>query len=229
VTLRFQPTPPPEATPADKPATTRVVLADDHTIVRQGLRVLLEARGLAVVGEASDGRQAVQLVRERSPDVAVLDLFMPVMNGLEAAQEIHQCCPKTRTIVLTANPDDANVLKALRAGVRGCLEKTHSAQELLRAIEEVLRGGVYLSPSVSRAVVDAYRSGSEQPADPLTQRERQILQLMAEGKRTKEIADMLCISVRTVETHRGHIMEKLNIFEVAGLVRYAIRHGMTSL
>jgi two-component system response regulator NreC len=208
---------------------TRVLIADDHDIVRQGLRLLLEAQGLRVVGEAQDGHEAVRLARTLEPEVAILDLVMPLLNGLEAAREIHSACPKTKTILLTTCRDDGQLLEALQAGVRGCVLKTSGTEELIHAVREVVRGGVHLGPSVSRAVVEAYRGKTQGPADPLTARERQVLQLIAEGKRTRDIASILYIGVKTVESHRTHISHKLGIQETAGLVRYAIQRGLSQL
>jgi two-component system, NarL family, response regulator NreC len=207
---------------------TRLLLADDHQIVRQGIKALLERAGFQVVAEAADGQEAVWLAKDLAPDVAVLDLSMPVMNGLEAARTIQDVAPRTRTVLLTMHTEDWYVLAALRAGVRGCVIKSHAVGDLIRAIEEVLRGQVYLSPGVSRAVVEAYLAKVDLPRDPLTPRERQVLQLVAEGKTTKEIAALLELSVKSAESHRTRLMDKLDIHQTAGLVRYAIRHGLTS-
>jgi two-component system, NarL family, response regulator NreC len=204
----------------------KVLLADDHVVVRQGLKVLLEQADIAVVGEASDGREAVELARRLQPNAAVLDLAMPRLNGLDAAREIMQASPRTATILLTLYTEDHHVLAALRAGVSAYVLKTQAVEELVHAIREASRGAVYLSPSVSRAAVQAYLDKSDLPKDPLTPREREVLQLIAEGKTTKEIAQMLSMSAKTAESHRGRIMEKLGIHNTAGLVRYSIRHGV---
>ena len=205
---------------------TRILMADDHQIFRQGLRGLLERDGLQVVGEAADGRQAVRLARELSPDVAVLDLGMPLLNGVEAAREILRQLPQTRVILLTMYQEDAYVLEALRAGIRGYVLKAQAAADLVNAIHQVMQGAMYLSPGISAAVVNAYVTRSEAPFDPLTSRERQVLQLVAEGKSTKEVARVLGLSVKTAESHRSRLMRKLDIHETAGLVRYAIRRGV---
>ncbi|HXF95887.1 MAG TPA: response regulator transcription factor [Gemmatimonadales bacterium] len=205
-----------------------VILADDYPMVRQGFRALLERHGVRVVGEAEDGRVAVRLARELQPDVAVLDLAMPGVSGLEAARQIRRTSPRTQTILLTVHSGDRHVLEALRAGVRGYVLKTQPIEDLHRAIIEVAGGAIYLSPGVSRAVVDAYLASGKPPADRITFRERHVLQLIAEGKTTKEIAALLGVSVKTVEAHRARMMKRLGIHTTAGLVRYAIREGVVS-
>ena len=204
----------------------RVLLADDHQIVRQGLRGILVAAGHEVIGEASDGREALKLARTLNPDIAVLDLSMPLLNGLDAAREIRRLAPDIKIILLTMYTDKGYVLQALRAGARGYVVKTQAAEDLICAIREILRGETYLSPGVAASVVDAVLESTNEAADPLTARERQVLQLVAEGNTTKEIARLLNISFKTAESHRNHIMKKLDIHEVAGLVRYAIRQGL---
>jgi DNA-binding NarL/FixJ family response regulator len=203
-----------------------VLLADDHQIFRQGLRALLEREHFEVVGEASDGHEAVELAERLRPDVAVVDLVMPLLNGLDAAIQIKRLSPTTRTIMLTMYTEDQYVLEALRGGLRGYVIKTQAAADLIRAIHEVQQNAAYLSPGISRTLVDAYLSGTDIPADPLSPREREVLQLVAEGKTTKEVAQVLGISVKTAETHRTKLMRKLEIHETAGLVRYAIRRGL---
>lgn len=204
----------------------RVLLADDHQIFRQGLRRLLEAAGHEIVGEASDGQEALKLARTLCPDIAVLDLSMPLLNGLDAGREMRRLAPGIKIILLTMYTDKAYVLQALRAGARGYVLKTQAAEDLILAIRQILRGDTYLSPGVAASVVDAVLENAGAAADPLTARERQILQLVAEGNTTKEIANLLNVSFKTAESHRNHIMKKLDIHEVAGLVRYAIRQGM---
>lgn len=205
---------------------TRVLLADDHQVVRDGLKALLEKQGYQVNGEASNGRDAVRLALQTRPDVVILDIAMPVLNGLDAAREIVQRLPATKAILLTMHAEKGYVLEGLRAGIKGFVTKTHAAEDLVRAIREALRGTTYLSPEVSEAVVEAFRTNQELSPDPLTPRERQVLQLIAEGRSSKEVAALLNISVKTAETHRSRILEKLDIHEVAGLVRYAIRRGL---
>ncbi len=204
----------------------RLMLCDDHAVVRQGLKSLLEQKGFQVIGEAADGREAARLVKELSPDIAILDLSMPVLNGVDAAREIVRTNPKTKTILLTMHNEEQYVLDALRAGVQGYVLKTEAAADLLHAVQEVSKGFSYLSPKVSKAVVQAYLDKSEFAPDPLTPREREVLQLIAEGKSTKEAAAILGVSVKTAESHRTKIMEKLDTHGTAGLVRYAIRRGL---
>ncbi|HEY7724751.1 MAG TPA: response regulator transcription factor [Anaeromyxobacteraceae bacterium] len=204
----------------------RVLLADDHALVRQGLRALLEREGVQVSGEASDGQEAARLAAELRPDVALLDIGMPLLNGIEAAREIQKSSRGTKAILLTRHDEDQYVTEALRAGVKGYVLKRQAATDLVQAIRQVCRGEFYLSPGISRAVVDAYLSRSELSSDPLTARERQVLQLVGEGKSTKEVASVLGISVKTAESHRSRLMQKLDIHETASLVRYAIRRGL---
>jgi DNA-binding NarL/FixJ family response regulator len=204
----------------------RVVIADDHQIVRQGFRALLEKDGFEVLGEAEDGAEAVRLVKRLSPDIALLDIAMPNLNGIDAAREIQRASPDTRTILLTMFSEDHRLLEALRAGVSGYLLKTRAVEDLVRAIRDVTRGGVYLRRGLSRDVVDAYLARKPLATIELSPRERQVLQLVAEGKTTKEVASLLGVGVKTAESHRGRIMAKLNIHETAGLVRYAIREGI---
>jgi len=205
---------------------TRILLADDHLIVREGLKALLEGEGFAVVAEVGDGHEAVRVARERCPDIAVVDFGMPLLNGCDAAREILQACPRAKAILLTMHTEDHYVLEALRAGIKGYVVKTQAAADLVRAINEVQKGMVYLSPGISQTVVQAYLTKSDVPPDPLTPREREVLQLVAEGKTTKEVAKLLGISVKTAESHRTRIMEKLEIHETASLVRYAVRRGL---
>ena len=203
-----------------------IILADDHPVVRQGIRILLERENFEIVGEAVNGIEAVQLAAKYQPDVAVLDLAMPVMNGITAVGQIREISPRTKVVLLTMYTEEHHVLQALRAGVKACVTKTQAVEHLISAIREVCAGGVYLSPSVSGAVVQAYLAKSDAPYDPLTDRERQVLQLVAEGNTTKEIALVLGVAAKTAETHRVKVMEKLDIHSTAGLVRYAIRRGL---
>ncbi len=204
----------------------RLLLADDHVIVRQGLRAILEGEGFAVVGEASDGREAIRLVQNLAPDVAVLDISMPRLNGIDAAREILKLSPKTKIVLLTMCTEDHFILASLHAGISGYVLKNKAVSNLVEAIDAVCRGEVYLSPDVSKAVVDAYLAKDDTPQDPLSFREHEVLQLIAEGKNVKEIGSVLGISTKTAESHRANIMRKLDIHEVAGLVRYAIRNGL---
>ena len=201
----------------------RVVLADDHVVVRQGLKSLLEREGFQVVAEASDGQEALGHVQSLQPDIAVIDISMPIRNGLDAARDIARLSPKTKTILLTQHDEDEYISEALDAGMKGYVLKSQASSDLILAIQQVCRGLVYLSPGVSNAVMEAYRSKSKRPVDPLTTRERQVLQLIAEGKSTKDIASLLCISVKTAESHRTRLMRKLDIHETASLVLYAVR------
>lgn len=204
----------------------RLLLADDHRLVRESLRTLLEREGYEVVAEANDGREAVSLAGELDPDLAVLDVAMPELNGLEAARRLQQAAPRTRTVLLTMHEEEQYVAEALAAGVKGYVLKSQVAHDLLRALDEVAQGSVYLSPRVSHVLVDASLGRRRIGDDPLTDREREVLHLIAEGRTTKQVAETLGVSVKTAESHRSRLMKKLDIHEVAGLVRYAIRRGL---
>jgi two-component system response regulator NreC len=206
--------------------STSVLIADDHQIVRQGLRVLLEREGFEIVAEASDGQEAEQVASRFTPDIAILDLLMPLLNGLDAAVQIQRRSPRTKSILLTMSTDNQYVLQAFRNGLRGYVIKTQAAADLIQAIRNVLRGEFYVSPGISRTLVDGYLGKTEVASDPLTPREREVLQLVAEGSTTRQIGVVLGISLKTAESHRSSLMHKLEIHETAGLVRYAIRRGL---
>ena len=206
----------------------RILLADDHILVRDGIKVTLEVNGFKIIGEASDGREAVRMVRELKPDVAVFDVSMPNLNGVDAARIAIKESPGIKIVLLTVHIENEYVDEALRAGVSGYVLKKQATADLIKAIQEVSAGNIYLSPGISRAVMEAFRSGKELAARTLTAREREVLQLIAEGKTTKEIGGVLGISVKTAETHRSRVMDKLEIRDTAGLVRYAIRMGLVS-
>lgn len=210
----------------------RVVLADDHALVRAGIRALLEKLpGIEVVGEADNGRQALELIKASSPNLILLDISMAELGGLEALPRIVKDFPAAKVLILSGHANEEYVLRALRCGAAGYLVKEAAAEELELAIKAVTQGKTYLSPLVSRTVVDSYldrAAGDKGPVEPLTARQREVLQLIAEGKNTKEIADVLGISIKTVEAHRLQLMARLNIHDVPGLVRYAIRSGLVS-
>jgi DNA-binding NarL/FixJ family response regulator len=203
-----------------------LLLADDHQLVRQSLISLLEHEGFEVVGEASDGRTAVRLVQELSPEIAVLDMVMPGLNGIDAARQIQRASPRTKSILVTMYAERQYVVQALRAGIRGYVLKSQGARDLIQAIREVHNGAVYLSPKVSELAVDLSLGRAEAEADPLSPREREVVQLIAEGLTTKEVASVLGISVKTAEAHRINSMRKLDVHETASLVRYAVRQGL---
>jgi len=204
----------------------RVILADDHQIVRQGIRTLVERQGVQVVAEAADGLTLIEQVRLHLPDLAIVDVSMPGLNGIDATRQMVAALPTLAVVLLTMHDEELHVSAALRAGVRGYVLKTQAADELLDAIRTVSMGGTYLSPKVSRMVVSAYVSGTDSAADPLSARERIVLQLIAEGRTTKDIAATLNLTVKTAESYRARLMEKLDIHDTAGLVRYAIRRGV---
>jgi len=210
----------------------RVLLADDHALVRAGIRALLESlEGIAVVAEAGNGGEVLELARKHRPDIVLLDISMPGIGGLEASAQLKQELPEVRVVMLSMHANEEYVLQALRAGAVGYMLKDSATAELELALQAVMQGETYLSPPISRQVVEGYvqRVGAEQPAaDHLTPRQRQVLQLIAEGLSTKEIAYRLELSVKTVETHRAQLMERLQIRDIAGLVKYAIRNGLVS-
>jgi DNA-binding NarL/FixJ family response regulator len=209
----------------------RLVLADDHTLVRAGMRALLsELPGVAVVGETGDGREALRLVREHKPDIALIDISMPGLNGLEVAARIGHDHPATRVIIVSMHGDDETVRRALVAGAAGYMLKNSDRSELELALRTVARGDTWLSPSLTKRVVQALTQGGQPatqgPLQVLTPRQREVLQLVAEGHSNKEIASRLNVALKTVETHRTELMERLGIHGVAGLVRYAIQVGL---
>jgi DNA-binding NarL/FixJ family response regulator len=209
-----------------------VLLVDDHTVVRQGLRALLKAEeDIEVIGEAENGRQAVGLARKTPPDVVVMDVAMPLLNGLEATRQILRFSPTTKILVLTSYGDDDCVQQLMKAGASGYLIKQTAANDLLKAIREVQRGNAYFSPAIAKRLRDqcreAFSSGqTTRKTGELTSREAEVLQLIAEGFSNKQIASELAISIKTVEKHRQQVMNKLNIHDIAGLTRYAIAKGM---
>jgi DNA-binding NarL/FixJ family response regulator len=204
----------------------RVLIVDDHEVFREGLKSLLVSRKLEIAGEANNGHDALKLARRLEPDVAIVDIGLPGLNGLETVKGFARDSPRTRAIVLTVHAEDSYVLEALRAGAKGYVLKTQAFADLTHAIETVMKGSVYLSPGISRVLVDASLGRTGPPEDPLSAREHEVLQLVAEGHTNKEIAHRLSISIKTVETHRSAIMRKLDLHDVASLVRYAIRRGM---
>lgn len=210
----------------------RLLLADDHTLVRAGIRALLETvDGVEVVAEAGDGRTALELIEKHHPDVALLDISMPGLNGLEVMRRVAGLSPRTRLIVLSMYADAIYVRQALAAGAAGYLLKGGSVMELPLALEAVMKGDTYLTAKISAQVVEGFLQGDKASGDPLaalTPRQREILQLLAEGRSNREIAQLLELSVKTVETHRARLMNALDIRDLPGLIRFAIRHGLIS-
>jgi two-component system response regulator NreC len=204
----------------------RILLAEDHQLVRDGLRAILQREGMQTVDDVADGLQAVESATSLAPDVAILDFDMPGLNGIDAARRIRDASPGTRCILLTMYTETQYVLGALRAGILGYVVKTQAATELLQAIQVVRSGEIYVSRSIPRAVIDAYLQRKELPSPQLTARELMVLQLVADGRSSRKVAATLGISIKTVESHRSSIMSKLDIHEVATLVRYAIRSGL---
>lgn len=205
----------------------RILVADDHEIVRQGLRRLLETQpGWQVCGEASNGREAVEMARQLKPDIAVLDFAMPELNGAEATRQILKVTPRTEVLILTMHDTEQLIHKVLETGARGYVLKSDASRDLVAAVQALLERKTFLSPRVSKVVVEGYLRGPEieRRANRLTPREREVIQLVAEGRSNKEVAANLNISVKTVEVHRSHLMHKLNLTSVSELVRYAIRN-----
>jgi len=209
---------------------TRVLLADDHKLVRSGFRSMLETLGnIEIVAETGDGREALELIRKHRPDVVLMDITMPSLTGLEVAQRVAEEIDTVRIIILSMHTSEDYIARAIRAGVSGYLLKTADPVELELALRAAMNREMYLSPTVSKQLVDDYarRLGPQaSPAEQLTPRQREILQLIAEGKSTKDIAITLNVSVKTVETHRKDLMDRLGIYDVPGLVRFAIRVGI---
>ena len=210
----------------------RILLADDHTVMRNGLRLLLERQPhLQVVGEAADGRQAVALSESAKPDVVIMDIAMPNLNGIEAARQIVNRNPRTAIAILSMHSDESYVIRALKAGARAYLLKDSAEADLLAAVRALTEGKSFFSPAISKILVEDYMRqlesrGAEDTYELLTNREREILQLLAEGRTNKEVANMLNLSLYTVETHRTHILQKLNLHSVPELILYAVRKGI---
>lgn len=206
-----------------------IFLADDHTVVRDGMRSLLEAEpDLSVIGEAGDGAEAARSIETLRPDIALLDISMPGMNGLDVAQRLHDRCPAVKVIILSMVSDSESIYRAFQAGALGYLLKTSAGREVVQAVRATLAGKRYLSDQIAGALVDGYRRGTDarSPLESLSPRERQLLQLHAEGRSTQEIAQQLSLSPRTVETYRARLMEKLAIKDLRELVLFAIKHGV---
>ena len=212
----------------------RILLADDHTVIRKGLRLLLERQpGFRVIAEAADGRQAVELAGSENPDVAILDVGMPNLNGIEAARQLSSRFPTTAIVILSMHSDESYVLRALKAGARAYLLKDSAESDLIAAVQAVTEGKAFFSPAISKMLVDDYvrrleQRGVEDSYELLTTREREILQLLAEGKSNKEAASLLNLSLYTVETHRSNILQKLTLHSVPELILYAVRKGVIS-
>jgi DNA-binding NarL/FixJ family response regulator len=205
----------------------RILLADDHSVVRQGFRLILEAQDdMGVIGEAANGREAVEKAEELKPDVVVMDVAMPELNGIEATRRISQAQPHTRILALSMHKDSVYVREILRAGASGYILKDAIGSDLVEAVRHVANGDGYISPAVSDGLLDDYRKHVTDPIDLLSSREREVLQQIAEGKTNKDVASMLNLSVHTVDAHRGRIMEKLNLHSTGELVRFAMRKGL---
>ena len=206
---------------------TKVLLADDHVLVRQGFKMILSAQAdLQIVGEASNGREVLELAEKLQPDLVIMDVTMPELNGIEATRRLADVAPRARVLALSMHKDAVYVREILRAGARGYLLKDSADSDLIAAVRSIAKGEAWLSPAVSDAVLTDYRKHVTDPLDLLTSREREVLQMIAEGKTNKEIATTLNLSVYTVEAHRGRVMEKLNLHSTGELVRFALRAGL---
>ena len=210
----------------------RMLIADDHEIVRKGFRAILEAQDCEVVGECGDGRRAVEMARDLHPDIVVLDISMPSLNGLEAARQILKARPQTKILILTMHESDSLIREVLDAGARGYILKTDAGRDLVAAVDALRRNKTFFTSRVAQMILDGYLKGDSQPdngdgaGDRLTPRQREIVQLLAEGKSSKEVAVALGLSVKTAETHRANIMRKLDCHSVSEVVRYAIRNNI---
>lgn len=217
----------------DRPVT--IFLSDDHTIVRQGLAKLLESEpGFKIVGEAKDGREAVRKVEALRPDIVLMDIAMPVLNGIEATRQIRKGCPRTKIIILSMHSHDRYISELLSLGASGYLLKDSNGMDIIKAIHAAINGNTYLSPSISRRVVEDYvslrtSSPREEAYNRLSDREREVFQMLAEGRSTREISEILCISPSTVKTHRTKIMEKLNMTNLSQVIQFAIQLGLVDI
>jgi RNA polymerase sigma factor (sigma-70 family) len=213
----------------------RVFLADDHTVVRDGLRLLLEAKGdIAVVGEAADGFETVNKVEQLKPDVVIMDIAMQGLNGIDATQHICKTCSSTKVVILSMHATTEYIFRALKAGAKGYLLKESAGKEVIKAVRSVNAGHRYLSQQISETLIEDYISENDlahdiSPLNRLSAREREVLQLVAEGKSSVEIAELLQLSPKTVETYRSRLMQKLGVSDIPGLVKFAIKHGITPL
>jgi two-component system, NarL family, response regulator NreC len=215
-------------------SSVRILLADDHTILRKGLRLVLEREpDFSVVGEASNGREAIEAADRDHPDAIIMDIAMPILNGIEATKRITTNHPKIAVIILSVHSDEAYILRALKAGARAYLLKDSAETDLIQAVRAVAAGKAFFSPAVSKVLADDYvrqvrQRGVDDPYDLLTARERELLQLIAELKSTKDIAELLGVSPHTIDTHRGNLMQKLNVHSIPELILYAVRKGIIS-
>ena len=204
----------------------RILLADDHALYREGLRLLLEREGLEIIGEAADGGEAVRLTFELLPDVVVMDLSMPVYNGIEATAKIRKALPNAKIVLLSMHEDEGSILEALKVGVNGYVFKSQTDRDLIHTIEVVANGAFYLGPNIPHSVIDALTHNNSQVSEALTEREQQVVDLIANGKTSREIAEILHLSPKTIESHRSRIMQKLKLHQTTELICYAVRAQM---